>query len=580
MVLVGLATAGLALGLNRPSQAGYLHRSHAQIVDGAGRVLQLRGVNLGNWLYREPWMIGNTGFAMYSGEDGKDDEMQAAIRDLAGNDGAAAFDKTWRDNFITQDDITAIKRLGFNSVRVPLDYRLFYDPATGDDRDDGFPYLDSLLGWCADAKIYVILDMHAVPGGKLAWVTGSIYSDPKKQQILAHVWQRIAGRYKNDSWIGGYDLVNEPAVWDAGKLVGLYKTLTKSVRAEDTHHLIFAEGDAWGSRLDLLGLNAPADIWDSNLALSDHDYGSSLPPLPGADGKYNPAALPAHKILAAHLDVPLWMGEFGYNSNSWDNTERRLCEKSDPLPAGWCLWAYKSSGVWSLTSTPIPDAYQALQAFWNARKAGQDPPRPSPAAASAALRQLALATALPSCRRNRDVVDALTRSDFPTRAVPFQTGLAIPGRIPAVAYDMGAEGVAYHDTISTDEAGKGPAGRPWNDGWSFRNDGVDIFSHPDGDSHFQIGGIQPGEWTDYTVSVQPGIYSLHIRYGSPNGGKMRVLLNGKNIGGPISLPATGGWETFGTQTVPGVKIRASGRMTLRVVFDSDGFNLDWVDFGR
>ena len=176
-----LACVLAALMLLPAQAAGYLHRNHAQIVDGAGRAVRLRGVNLGNWLYTEPWMSGDGGFGMYAGEDGKPDEMQAAITALVGAARAAAFGQMWRDSYITRADIQKIAGWGFNSVRVPLDYRLFADPATGKDVDTGFIYLDRLLAWCAAAKMYVIPDMHDVPGGKLGWVKGNIYGDPQKQ---------------------------------------------------------------------------------------------------------------------------------------------------------------------------------------------------------------------------------------------------------------------------------------------------------------------------------------------------------------------------------------------------------------
>lgn len=550
--------------------AGYLHRSHTAIVDGSGKPLPLRGVNLGNWLYIEPWMIGNTGFAMFQDEDGKADEMAAAVTDVVGANRADAFFSAWRDNAVTHADIERITGLGFNSVRVPLDYRLFYDKSTGRDVETGFQYLDKLLVWCAASHLYVILDMHSMPGGKLGWVKGNIYDDPKKQDILAHVWGRIASHYQSNPWIGGYDLVNEPAVWDAAKLGSLYKKLIRAVRAVDTHHLVIVEGDAWGSRLDLLGMTTPSDAWDSNLALSNHAYGSPLSPSPLTDLKQQ----------AAKLDLPLWMGEFGYNSNVWNHAIRGLAEKADPNPEGWCLWAYKSSGIWSLTRFDIPDGYRRLMEYWNGKKRGANAPKPSAKDAGAALTALAQGTSFARCTNRPDVSDGLLRADFPTRAIPYQTGLTIPGRIPAIAYDMGGDGAAYHDTVSTDEAGKGPAGRAWNDGWNGRNDGVDIYPQSDGGrADYDIGGIQSGEWTQYTVSSIPGDYTLQIRYRSPTGGKMHAEIGGVNVSDSIALPATGNWQTYGSMTVP-VSVMASGKTILRLSFDTDGFSVRWVEFRR
>ena len=545
-----------------PASAQYLHRRHTEIVDGAGKPIQLRGVNLGNWLYIEPWMIGNTHLEMFSGEEGKPDEMTAAVTDLVGPEGAAQFAKAWRDHAITQADIRKIAALGFNSVRVPLDSRLFTDGGVG------FGYLDKLVTWSAASKVYVIPDMHGIPGGKLAWFKHSIYDSPEKQAQLARAWSLIAARYKDNPWIGGYDLLNEPAIWDTPKLSGLYKTLIAAIRQSDTHHLLIIEGDVWGSDLDKLGLNAPGDVWDPNLALSDHDYGAPQ----------TPDSLAGHKNLAAKLDLPLWMGEFGYNSNTWDRRQIVLCEQAAPVAQGWCLWAWKSS-FWTLTTPSIPPGYSRLQAYWDKHKIDPNTPKPAAAEAFAALMALAFGTALDRCTLNRDVVDALTRPDFLTHALPFRPNIRIPGTLTAAEYDLGAEGIAYHDTVSTDEAGKGPAGRPWNSGWSGRNDGVDIYSHSDGETPSSVGGIDPGEWLQYTVTAAPGRYSLQIRHSGP-GGTLHILLNGAAITGLITLPATAGWNTFETFRVPDLKITTRGPAVLRLDFDTSGYNLSRLKFVR
>ena len=558
------AAALLLISPSVRADQGFVHRVHTSLVDGVGKPLVWRGVNLGNWLYSEPWMSGSSQFEIFTGEDGKKDEMQAAVTDLVGENRAALFNQAWRDNAVTQADIRKIEGLGFNSVRVPLDDHLFTDPKSGKDTETGFIYLDRLLAWCAESHIYVIPDMHCVPGGKLGWVKGSIYDSPEKQALLAHLWGQIAARYQNNPWIGGYDLINEPAVWNPAKLGGLYQTLIIAVRRSDSHHLIITEGDVWGSDLAKLGLSDAGRLWDSNMALSEHDYGQPEAPNSRA----------AAKQLAARLDLPLWMGEFGYNSNTWDRHQIQLCERAAPLPEGWCFWAWKSSSVWSLTSFDIPPAYRRLQDYWEQRN---NAPKPTADAAFSALMAVARGTALSRCTLRRDVVDAFTRPDFLTRTVPYNRQLTIPGAIPAVEYDMGAEGVASHDTISGDEAGKGPAGVAWNSGWSFRNDGVDIFPHPDGAAAFAVGGIEPGEWLRYSVRCTPGTYQMRMRV-SGFGGKIRVLLNGVAVSGPIAIPSTGGWDHFRTLIVRNIKIKEHGQAVLEMEFDGGGFNFNQIAF--
>jgi aryl-phospho-beta-D-glucosidase BglC (GH1 family) len=556
-------------------------------------VVQLRGINLGNWLLIEPWMTGLE-FGVYTGEDNRQDEFAGAVTDIVGKEKATVFFETWRDNYITYPDIKYIKSLGFNSVRVPLDYRLFYDKETGKDIETGFGCLDRLLIWCAREKIYVLPDMHSVPGGKLISNSGSIFADAKKQDILAHIWRRIARRYAHNPWIGGWDLINEPGRWDEKHLeLGLlYKKITEAIRGVDKNHLIIVEGDHWASRLDLIGIGGDtAPLWDNNIAYSDHDYGGSLSEQPiSKTKKYdNPYSLPAHRLLTQRLDIPLWLGEFGYNSNPWIRSVIKNCKSPAALrqdgitadtPVGWCMWAYKARAIWTPVCIHAPSSLMLLTDYWQKRKTNPNLKTPAQKPAFDALMELARSANFNSCAVNKDVTDMLTRTDFETKTKPFNTNLSIPGQIKAVDYDMGNEGIAYHDRISTDEAGKGPAGRAWNSGWNYRNDGVDIYPENDNGPSYVVGEIEEGEWLDFTIRCKPGRYNLLIRYSSPNGaGRMHIDIDGVNISGQIDLPKTGDWHTYSTIAMP-VKVTSLGLSKMKLFFDTGGFNANWIEYNK
>src|SRR5258708_33606133 len=131
-----------------------------EIVAPDGKPLLLKGINLGNWLWPEGYM-----FKFKSTNSPR--VIQAAINELVGEDEARQFWKTYRDNYITREDIHFIKQSGFNSVRVPFSYRLFVsDGTTARLEGPGYELLDRVVDWCRREGLYVILDMHAAPGGQ------------------------------------------------------------------------------------------------------------------------------------------------------------------------------------------------------------------------------------------------------------------------------------------------------------------------------------------------------------------------------------------------------------------------------
>lgn len=132
----------------------------------------------------------------------------------------------------------------------------------------------------------------------------------------------------------------------------------------------------------------------------------------------------------------------------------------------------------------------------------------------------------------------------------------IPGKLQCEYYDFGGEGVAYHDSDSTNS---GSGGLNKADGsylHDFRmNEPVDIsftkfqtnpvidntpynFVKP-GKNHLYVGWTWPGEWTKYTVDVEKsGHYQLGLMYTSNKNGAISFDVNGKDVTGPLKVPST------------------------------------------
>ncbi len=566
---------------------GYLRTAGVRMMNANLDEVLLNGVNIGSWLFPEAWMMGGASLA-YLGAD-TFEQLNAAVLDVMGGDSnlAAQVLGAMRSNYVTAADISFLASRGFNSVRVPFHYELFFQPTNsaasyptnGYDLDTGFNYFDNLLGWCSSNGIYVIPNMHGVPGGEDYAVAGNVYTNVSNHALFLHVWQRIAARYATHPWIGGYDLINEPvnnqgsyALIPGTLLSSLYAQANNAIRSVDTNHMIICEGDWWAT--DMSQINTTG--WtDSNLCYSDHRYGDALP------------FDMLRKAAAVGANVPVWMGEFGYNSDHWNNYAIQCFEQADTLTSsgrtatireGHAYWSYKAPQLYVLAENPQTAGFKTVKNYWWSPSTVL---KPSVTNCYNWLLQYAQGTLFSNCLVHTEVLDGLTRNNtsFATQRLPYCASLTIPGRIAAIDFDMGANGSAYYDTVYDDELGHGPGGRAWNDSWFGRNDGVDTYATSDPGTALKVGGNDPGEWQRYTVSCTPGTYNLNIRYSATGtNAQMHVLLNGINLSGAVNLPITGGVENYATWTLPAITVSASGSATLEIGCDIGGYDLLWVEF--
>ena len=159
------------------------------------------------------------------GDLGQQHVIHRRLADLVGQDAVDEFERAWLDHHMTKADMDALGRWGFNSVRLPMHHALFLDPAApaGTDRwnEDGFRRVDRLLDWAAANRMWVILDLHAAPGGQGTDLAisdrdpnqPSLWDSAENQRRTVALWREIARRYAGNPWVGGYDILNEPN-WD------------------------------------------------------------------------------------------------------------------------------------------------------------------------------------------------------------------------------------------------------------------------------------------------------------------------------------------------------------------------------
>jgi hypothetical protein len=136
-------------------------------------------------------------------------------------------------------------------------------------------------------------------------------------------------------------------------------------------------------------------------------------------------------------------------------------------------------------------------------------------------------------------------------------------------YNLGGEGVAYHDF---DGGNNGGAYRP--------SEGVDLEGTADAGGGYNVGWTSPTEYMKYTVNVATaGTYRVTFRIAGFGGSLHLENQSGTNLTGTVNLANTGGYQNWTNVTVNNISL-AAGVQTLRLVTDAAGFNLNYLTFTR
>lgn len=302
------------------------------IVTPNGESFLIQGINLGNWLNPEGYMFLFKDVSSYR-------LIDQAFREMVGPDFTDQFWKTFKDNYITREDIAYIKQTGMNSIRLPFHFKLFTDEDYMGlkSNQDGFARVDSIIKWCKAEGLYVILDMHDAPGGQTGDNIDDSYGYPwlfeseTSKQLFSEIWKKIADRYKNEPTVLGYDLLNEPiATYFTNKeeinklLVPVYKRGIEAIRSVDPNHIILLGGAQWNSNFSMFDEKAI----DSNMLYTCHRYWCDT----------LQSNLQDFIDFRNKVNLPLYMGETGENTDEWVGGFRRLMERNN---MGWHFWPYK-----------------------------------------------------------------------------------------------------------------------------------------------------------------------------------------------------------------------------------------------
>jgi endoglucanase len=111
--------------------------------------------------------------------------------------------------------------------------------------ESALTHVDSMLPVCRELGIKILLDLHTPPGGRDQKNQWPLFYGKQFQDAFLSVWEKMANRYKNESQIMGYDLVNEPDDRDLAPGLMNWRDLAiaavQRIRAIDTQHPIIVE---------------------------------------------------------------------------------------------------------------------------------------------------------------------------------------------------------------------------------------------------------------------------------------------------------------------------------------------------
>jgi aryl-phospho-beta-D-glucosidase BglC (GH1 family) len=325
---------------------------------GTGSVVQLKGTNLGGYMLQEDWMS----------PLGAVDDYTARTT-LINRFGVAATDSlfsSYEDYWITTTDLDNIRNNGMNMVRLPIYWENVMN-RDGSMKSNPWTKIDWIVNQCAARNIYVLLDLHGVPGGDDNWQSGGrvaneLWSNSTYQTWTVNLWKAMAAHYNGNATVCGYDLLNEP-VSNSSTITNsvFYNTLYQAVRSVDADHAIFIE-----AFYDFNYIVSPSTYGWTNVVYETHNYDTAdeTDTTKLLAFAYNQLAMLAK--YKSQWNVPIYAGEYCYfaQTNVWQTWLAGL----DSMGMSWTNWAYKvkaNYGNWGFFNTdtnPSPDLSNDSQA--------------------------------------------------------------------------------------------------------------------------------------------------------------------------------------------------------------------------
>ena len=222
--------------------------------------MYIKGVNLGNWLVLEKWMSP----ALFDSTTAEDEYYLP--RQLS-REAYEARIKMHRSEYISERDFAAIRRMGFNTVRIPVPYFIFGDrePFIGCVGE-----LDKAFSWAEKYDLRVLIDLHTAPLSQNGFDNGGICGvckwsqTPEEVEFVLNVLEKLAKRYGQRKGLFGITPINEPItepMWTKMNVPGRYPPVDKELAAGSAPNTLEFLREFYAKAYDRIHPNIRSDAY-------------------------------------------------------------------------------------------------------------------------------------------------------------------------------------------------------------------------------------------------------------------------------------------------------------------------------
>jgi aryl-phospho-beta-D-glucosidase BglC (GH1 family) len=305
--------------------------------------MYVKGVNLGNWLVLEKWMSP----VLFEGTTAEDEYY---LQKQLPPEIYEARMKVHRSEYISERDFACIKRMGMNTVRIPVPYFIFGDrpPYLGCIEE-----LDKAFAWAEKYGLKILVDLHTVPWSQNGFDNGGLSGvckwsqHPEEVDFVLTVLERLAERYGTREGLFGITPVNEPItqeVWDLFNVPVRYPAVDKEMAEGSGPNTLEFLRDFYDRAYDKIRAHVAEDkyvVFHDGFQLKAWKDFVTQP-------KYKNIMLDTHQYLMVAEAMGCEQTPDGYVAYIKENFEKLVEEVQQYVPVvcgEWCLFNSYCVGI-------------------------------------------------------------------------------------------------------------------------------------------------------------------------------------------------------------------------------------------